>query len=45
MLAHIDKEDNVLYPMGDSRFSKETQEAFHENADIGSELEGSWHPA
>jgi hemerythrin-like domain-containing protein len=30
MLAHIDKEDNVLYPMGDSRFSKETQEALYE---------------
>jgi|AMWB02.1.fsa_nt_gi hemerythrin-like domain-containing protein len=30
MLAHIDKEDNVLYPMGDSRFSKETQEALFE---------------
>ncbi len=30
MLAHIDKEDHVLYPMGDSRFSKETQEALLE---------------
>jgi hemerythrin-like domain-containing protein len=30
MLAHIDKEDNVLYPMGDSLFSKETQEALYE---------------
>lgn len=30
MLAHIDKEDNVLYPMGDSRFSNETQEALFE---------------
>ncbi len=26
MLAHIDKEDNVLYPMGDSRFSEEKHE-------------------
>ncbi len=30
MLAHIDKEEDVLYPMGDSRFSKETQEALFE---------------
>jgi len=30
MLAHIDKEDNVLYPMADSRFSKEKQEALYE---------------
>jgi hemerythrin-like domain-containing protein len=23
MLGHIDKEDNIFYPMGDQRFSKE----------------------
>ena len=30
MLAHIDKEDHVLYPMGDSRFSEEKQEELYE---------------
>jgi hemerythrin-like domain-containing protein len=30
MLAHIDKEDNVLYPMGDRLFSKEKQEELFE---------------
>jgi hemerythrin-like domain-containing protein len=30
MLVHIDKEDNVLYPMADSRFSKEKQEVLYD---------------
>jgi hemerythrin-like domain-containing protein len=30
MLAHIDKEDNVLYPMGDSRFSTEKDEELYQ---------------
>jgi len=29
MLAHIDKENNVLYPMADSRFSREKQEELY----------------
>ena len=29
MLSHIDKEDNVLYPMGDQRFSKEKDEELY----------------
>jgi hemerythrin-like domain-containing protein len=30
MLGHIDKEDHVLYPMGDQRFSKEKDKALFE---------------
>jgi hemerythrin-like domain-containing protein len=30
MLGHIDKEDHVLYPMGDQRFSKEKDEELYE---------------
>ena len=30
MLGHIDKEDNILYPMGDQRFSKEKDEELFE---------------
>lgn len=30
MLSHIDKEDHVLYPMGDQRFSKEKDESLFE---------------
>jgi hemerythrin-like domain-containing protein len=30
MLGHIDKEDNILYPMGDQRFSNEKDEELYE---------------
>jgi hemerythrin-like domain-containing protein len=30
MLSHIDKENNILYPMGDQRFSKEKDEELFE---------------